>query len=174
MMGMTDADLAYRLIEKYGQPGREELRAILRALEELRGQVTRLTQNQTNFREELMGVLDDKVASLTQQIDEVKAQNDKALVEIKTEFEKLKEAQITPEELEAAKAEAKAAGKAEGQAEHDAAVDAAFASLSAKVAEAKASTQAIDDLVADVVVPPPPPDVEPGTGEPSTESRRRR
>jgi F0F1-type ATP synthase membrane subunit b/b' len=120
----------------------------------------------TNLRKEFgeaMGDLAGRVNAATLQIEELKAQNQKALSEIKGKLSELGDVQITPEELQAAIDKAKADAGAEFQAQ----VDAAFAPLTTKIEEAKAVSQELDDLVADVPPPPPP-------AEPLPEASRRR
>lgn len=152
---MTLAQLIRWLIEiHFANPVTEAIARFETIFGQIADQLRTNNQTINRVREAIMAKIDDLAKSTGEQFDAIKEQNRKALAEIKAKFDELSEVQITPEELEAAKAAAKQAGRLENQAEMEAAMDAAFAPVQQKATDAKATSQELDDLVTDAQTPP--------------------
>ena len=109
----------------------------------------------------VMATIQENSAQVNARLDAIEAQNTKALAEIRAALDAALAVQVTPDELAAAVTAAKAAQKTEDEAGFGVAVDAAFAAISEKLGKVQVASQALDDIVPDAVVPPPPVDVPP-------------
>lgn len=151
--------LRWLIEERFQNPLTESLKKIFDNFEQVINLLTTYNKNTIARLEKLeaaiMGKLEDNAAATSAQIDALKAQQTKALGEIRTALDKALQVQITPDELAAAVEAAKQAQRTADRDEFDSQVDAAFAPLTAKITEAQVTTQELDDIVKDAEANPP-------------------